>query len=196
MVQQLNLLADVQRTRRDLLSAGSGLLAMAAVLALSGLLAAGLQWHGAKMDRDAPAPPPQLAVHQEMVAALAAAQTEVQRLRALDEQQQRVHAALSAGMAGSPEGYTPYLRALSRQARSSLWITGFALDSEATTIELQGRMTEAAELPAYLQRLNAEALFQGRPFAQLQIRELEQGGDAGRSEFALRSTPIADRGAK
>jgi hypothetical protein len=51
------------------------------------------------------------------------------------------------------------------------------------------RMADAAELPAYLHRLNAEPLFQGRPFAQLQIRTQADSGDAAYSDFALRSTP-------
>ena len=114
-----------------------------------------------------------------------------QRLRALEDHQQRVRAALASGAAGAPDGYTPYLKALSRQAQSSLWITGFAVAAEGDAIELEGRMLHASVLPGYLRRLNAEERFNGRPFAQLQLHTPDSGSEAGFTAFTLRSQPAA-----
>ena len=165
-------------------------------------LALALQWHTGRLDAlmrmQAALPTPVAAAAAPASAALSASQRELDRLRALEQQQQRVRALLASGIAGTPEGYTPYLKALSRQAQGSLWITGFSVTAEGNAIELEGRMTDPSVLPAYLRKLNAEQRFQGRPFAQLQIRTLDGSADggAGHSEFALRSAPETRAAAK
>ena len=187
MAQQINLLEAALQPRRDPLSAGHGLALVGLVLAGSGALAAVLHWQAAgtaAMPATLPAPAAVAATSTP-----ATLQAELQRLRALEQHQQRVRAALGSGAAGAPDGYTPYLKALSRQAQGSLWITGFAVAAEGDAIELEGRMLDASVLPGYLRRLNAEERFNGRPFAQLQIRALDGPADAGITEFALRSQP-------
>jgi hypothetical protein len=51
-------------------------------------------------------------------------------------------------------------------------------------------MLDASVLPDYLRRLNAEARFKGRSFAQLEIRSVPAPGEAPSPypEFVLRST--------
>lgn len=61
------------------------------------------------------------------------------------------------------------LRALSRARLEGVWLTG--LDAKADgSIEIRGRALDAALLPDYLARLNAEAPLRGRGFAALDIR--------------------------
>ena len=55
---------------------------------------------------------------------------------------------------------------------------------------------DAAVLPGYLRQLNAEERFNGRPFAQLQLRTLDEGTNAGHTEFVLRSLPPAREAAR
>ena len=195
MAQQINLLDPQLRPQRDMLSASRGLALVGLILAGSGVLAAGLQWQVA---RAAALPPalPALAAAPTAASAAASTQAELQRLRALEQHQQRVRTALASGAAGAPDGYTPYLKALSRQAQGSLWITGFAVAAEGDAIELEGRMLDASVLPGYLRRLNAEERFNGRPFAQLQIRSLDGPAEAAVTEFALRSQPVAKEPAR
>jgi hypothetical protein len=187
MAQQINLLDPVLQPRRDWLDAGHGLALVALILCASAALSAALQWqagHAAALPATLPSLPSAAAASApgELLA-------ELQRLRALDQHQQRVRAALASGAAGAPDGYTPYLKALSRQAQGSLWITGFAVAAEGDAIELEGQMLDAAVLPGYLRQLNAEERFAGRPFAQLQLRTLDESAGAGRTEFVLRSSP-------
>ena len=189
MAQQINLLDPALQPRRDWLDASHGLSLLGLILCTSAALSATLQWQAGRAV-NLPAALPALPT-----AAAASApgelQVELQRLRALEQHQQRVRAALASGAAGAPDGYTPYLKALSRQAKGSLWITGFAVAAEGDAIELEGQMLDAAVLPGYLRQLNAEERFNGRPFAQLQLRTLDEGANAGHTEFVLRSSPPA-----
>jgi hypothetical protein len=189
MAQQINLLDPALQPRRDWLDAAHGLSLLGLILCTSAALSATLQWQAGRAI-NLPAALPVLPT-----AAAASApgelQLELQRLRAREQHQQRVRAALASGAAGAPDGYTPYLKALSRQARGSLWITGFAVAAEGDAIELEGQMLDAAVLPGYLRQLNAEERFNGRPFAQLQLRTLDEGANAGHTEFVLRSSPPA-----
>lgn len=194
MAQQINLLDPALQPQRDWLDAGHGLALLGLILCTSAALSAALQWqagHAVALPAALPALPPAAAASApgELLA-------ELQRLRALEQHQQRVRAALATGAAGAPDGYTPYLKALSRQAQGSLWITGFAVAAEGDAIELEGQMLDAAVLPAYLRQLNAEARFNGRPFAQLQMRRLDEGAHAGYTEFVLRSSPPGREGAR
>ena len=189
MAQQINLLDPALQPRRDWLDASHGLSLLGLILCTSAALSATLQWQaGRAVNLPAAVPALPTAVAASAPGEL---QVELQRLRALEQHQQRVRAALASGAAGAPDGYTPYLKALSRQARGSLWITGFAVAAEGDAIELEGQMLDAAVLPGYLRQLNAEERFNGRPFAQLQLRTLDEGANAGHTEFVLRSSPPA-----
>lgn len=115
---------------------------------------------------------------------------ELSRLKAVHEAQQRVLQALSAGVAGNREGHADYLLALARQAPGTVWITRFAVSEDGQSLELDGRMTDAAQLAAYLRRLNAEPRFRGRPFAQLQMRSL--GSSAATASAELGATAEAE----
>jgi hypothetical protein len=194
MAQQLNLLDAALQPQRDWLDAGHGLALLALILCASAALSAALQWQAG---RAVPVPTALPALPAAATAnAAAELQAELERLRALEQHQQRVRAALASGAAGAPDGYTPYLKALSRQAQGSLWITGFAVAAEGDAIELEGQMLDAAVLPGYLRQLNAEERFNGRPFAQLQLRTLDEGTNAGHTEFVLRSLPPAREAAR
>jgi hypothetical protein len=198
MVQQINLLDPALQPQREWLDASHGLALVGLILAGSGVLAAALQWQAGHAGQGAALPTavPTLPAVAAAASAPGEIQAELQRLRALEQHQQRVRAALASGAAGAPDGYTPYLKALSRQAQGALWITGFAVAAEGDAIELEGRMLDAAVLPGYLRQLNAEERFNGRPFAQLQLRTLDDGADAGHTEFVLRSTPPAKEAAR
>jgi len=102
------------------------------------------------------------------------------RLQNLEADQRRLRAQIDEHMKRGTGGYTPYFMALSRQSQPSVWITGFSVAPNSGVIELQGRMTDAAALPSYLQRLNQEGSFKGRQFARLQLAQGE-----GLTEFTL-----------
>lgn len=169
-----------------------GLLAMAAVLGLCGAGAAALQ-HGAAQARQQAAQLQAVAAARPLALAAAPAsaplQAEIDQLRRLAAGQQRVQAALDAGAAGQREGYTDTFVALARQAQPALWITGLTIGADTQELTLEGRALAADALAPWLKRLNAEPRFKGRPFAQLQLRRVEQAGTAV-TEFNLRAVAV------
>ena len=74
-------------------------------------------------------------------------------------------------------------------AQGSVWITGFGVSDDGSALELEGRMSAPHLLPDYLRRLNQEARFRGRPFAQLSLNAIDRSSGAvlPYTEFALRS---------
>ena len=88
-------------------------------------------------------------------------------LRALTE----VQAALNQGGLGSASGFSPYLKALARQAVEGLWLTGFSVTGSEMAIN--GRTLKPGSVPDYIHRLSGEEVMQGRKFAMLEMRQPE-----------------------
>ena len=180
-------------------SARQAAVAAVGMLALTALAGQGLQWRARGLvaqAQDAEAGVSQLRRGVAQVAAPAAAvgEAELARLKANDAALRRVRQALEAGVAGNRQGHADYLSALARQAPGNLWITGFSVSEDGSAIDLEGRMLDTAVFTDYLRRLNGEARFNGRPFAQLQLKALPASGDDGApmvTEFVLRSTSPA-----
>ena len=117
---------------------------------------------------------------------------ELRQLRQREAAERRLQAVLAGGQAGRENGHAAVLQALARQADPAVWITGLSLGQDGDTMELQGRMADAAALPTYLRRLQNEALFHGRQFAQLSLQRIEAGADgnlagSAYTEFVLRT---------
>jgi Tfp pilus assembly protein PilN len=201
MAQQLNLLDARFAPKPPRLSARTGLLAMAGLLALSLLGAVALRSLAASTAAEQRSLVAQAGPLKAQAAAPGAsasadvagsASAELSQLQALDASQRRIRAALEAGVAGAREGHADYLLALARQTSGALWITGFSVSDDGNDVELTGRMTDSAVLTEYLRRLNAEPRFKGRPFAQLNLRSADtNGAPLPYIEFALRSTYTA-----
>jgi MSHA biogenesis protein MshI len=184
----INLDPPSQRPRPQPWRASQGIWALVGALAGSWALAHGLDtWaqhrkqQAAALAQDLPKQRAQLEARDpggaDAIQRLAAERT---RLQNLEADQLRLRAQIDEHMKRGSNGYTPYFSALSRQSQSSVWITGFSVASNSGAIEIEGRMTDAAALPGYLQRLNQEGSFKGRQFARLQLAQ-----DDGLTAFTL-----------
>ena len=80
----------------------------------------------------------------------------------------RVAQMVQGGDLGNARGYAEYFRALGRQHRDGLWLTGITFDV-GTAMSLQGRALDATLVPAYIARLTQEAVLRGKAFGNLQI---------------------------
>lgn len=201
MAQQLNLLDARFLPRPKPFNSRHALLTVVAVLALSFGTA---QWlkQAAAIDRSTTrmAQADLEPLRQQLVQASTAQpssenQAELQQLRTLDATQRRISGTLAHALPGRREAVSMYLAALARQANASVWITGLALSEDGRALDLEGRMLNAAALPDYLRRLNAETVFKGRPFAQLNLKSVDSNGQQGNAsalDFALRSMARAD----
>lgn len=199
MAQQLNLYGASFRRPHHLLSATNALRGLAVLLALSLLVGGLLAWRTSVGSVDV-YEQQMFAQHRVKVMALqeqvAAQRNEVDveaaKLRDVQQALARVKATLQGGVEGAAEqSYSAYFDALAKQAHGALWLTGFAVSADGQSIELKGRMLDASALPDYLSRLNAEPVFKGRQFAQLQVTSLAPEGaeSAGPrvTEFVLRT---------
>lgn len=210
MAQQINLYVPALRPARQVFTAAQALLLVALVTLGSAAASALLQWQAREAASRAAASQLATSQLQAQLAARPAASPiarvttqEVERLRQLALAQQRVQSALtSAAVAGASGGPSEYLLALARQSQPSLWITGFTVSADERALEIRGRMLDASVLPDYLRRLNAEARFKGRSFAQLEIKSPDLTNPTGPTpatpypEFVLRSSSGGRDGAE
>ena len=93
-------------------------------------------------------------------------------LEARFQARERILATLASGALGNGEGYSEFLRALSRRSGKGVWLTGFSVAQGGGSISLSGRALEAERIPAYLAGLNGEKIFQGRGFAALRVKQV------------------------
>ena len=209
MPQQINLLdASLQRQHATLarLTAPIALTALIATLGVSATLALGLQAMSSRALAQSQASEQALAATRTRVAqsgraAPAPDATELAQLQAVEAGQRRLRAAIDAGQTGATQSYAGYLLALSRQTQPGLWLTGFSVAPDGRALEISGRMTDPRQLPDSLKRLNTEALFKGREFAQLSLKTVtpaaasDGASRSGYAEFALRAASSTGGGA-
>jgi hypothetical protein len=130
----------------------------------------------------------------------ASATRELDVLRQTDALQTSLRDTLNQALANASGGYTDYLRALGRKAQPALWITGLTIYPDLS-LDLSGRMVDAAQLPPYLRQLESEDRFKGRRFGQIEMKTVaDANAPSGTvTEFTLRSQALvakhADGGA-
>lgn len=203
MAQQINLYGPSFRRPKNALSASNALRGLALVVTIGLLIGGFLTWrtsvglvdtkeqqvfaqHRAKA----------MALKEQVAAQRQAVELEASKLREVEQALARVKATLKGGAAGDTAvSYAAYFEALAKQSHGSLWLTGFVVSPDGQSIELKGRMLDASALPDYLTRLNAEPVFKGRQFAQLQLNSMAvEGAEAGPkvTEFVLRTASAQD----
>lgn len=126
--------------------------------------------------------------------ALPKAPMELQQLGEMKQRetrQRQLSDAMKSAIQQEQVPYSDYLLALARQTLPELWITDLKVTEHGQDVTLVGRMTDPTRLPLYLSRLEKEPQFQGRKFAQVELRAVttEQGVMAQVIEFTLRGKP-------
>jgi MSHA biogenesis protein MshI len=109
-------------------------------------------------------------VQRSVAPALAA---ELEATKADVAARQELVSVLDGAQARSHPGFSAFMSGFARQAQSDLWLTGFTIGAGGEEIEIRGRLLEPARLPAYVQSLSSEPVFQGRRFATLEMRGIE-----------------------
>lgn len=181
MSQQINLLNPDFRRKRELFTA----LMLARVLAVLLVAMGGLYGHYANEARKLAEGVKQNAASLEserarLVAVLAKhaprAKSEAleKRVTELEERlkgEEAVLEVLRSGSLGNTQGYSDYLRAFARQTVSGLWLTEFTITGAGMDMAIGGRTLRPDLVPQYIQRLNQEAVTQGRAFAALEMQQ-------------------------
>ncbi|UVW26936.1 PilN domain-containing protein [Massilia sp. H6] len=179
--QQVNLFNPAFQPQKKRLSApmmGIALLVLACGIAgLSVLLRA----QTARMQAEADAGAAELARKQARLTSVNAQFSPRSKSAEIDMQIREAETALAAmrrisdvlerGELGDTGGYSRYFQAFARQSVAGLWLTGVSIAGR--DIGLEGRTTDPALVPGYINRLTREPLLQGKSFTSLQIGQAE-----------------------
>jgi len=183
MSQQINLYEDRLRPRHELATARNLAVCASVVLVLVTALAWWTNSDAKRKTEAAASVQKQLAEEQKNLADLAkvmaerkvspALVSERDSLKAVLAQRQEVMTVLDSGQLGNTAGFSALMTGFARQTLTDLWLTGFTVTMGGEGIEIHGRLFDPAKLPAYVQGLSAEPVFQGRRFAALEMRDVE-----------------------
>ncbi|MCH2219812.1 MAG: PilN domain-containing protein [Dechloromonas sp.] len=185
MSQQINLLLPELRPRFDWLAlpvvAGAGLLGLLVVVVLASVAA----WRLDCLKAREGAVRGELAALQQQVQSLGQRLGERKGDAQLDQlleaarmgvaQRQQVLNIVAQGDLPSSQAYSGLFQGFSRQVVEGVWLTGFGFAEK--NVEIRGRLTDPAFLPAYIGRLNAEPAFAGRRFATLDMKAVDPAAE-------------------
>lgn len=181
MSRQINLYDPAFRKQRDWLSSQSLVTACLLVILLVTVGAGLARWTLATRMQEASAVNGQLqsvrSSFTEVTRAMSSMKSDPALAAEVEDVRNALKSAQSAlgllqGMAGqaAQPAVAGMMQALSRSAVDGLWLTGLALSEGSMQLEIRGRMTDQALLPAYLRRLESEPVFQGRRFDSLAMK--------------------------
>ncbi len=100
-----------------------------------------------------------------------ALEQEIARTEARVRSRREAMAVLQRGELGDTVGFSGYLQAYARQIPEGVWLTGFYIAGAGKEMAIDGGTVRPELVPQYLQRLNREAVMQGRTFATLDLRQ-------------------------
>ena len=95
--------------------------------------------------------------------------------------------ALHAGELGNTAGFSDFFAAFGRQAMHGVWLTGFSIGEAGNTLVVSGRALQADLVPAYLKRLNNEAMMRGRRVVEMKLAAKEAPVPTGATKPAAGS---------
>jgi len=95
--------------------------------------------------------------------------SELDRLQNISASLERVVALLSDQHSDKNTGFSAYFNALAEQSIKTIWLTAININTETSSIYLQGSTYFPDSLPQLINLLNKEAVFKGRYFADLQM---------------------------
>jgi hypothetical protein len=98
-----------------------------------------------------------------------ALEAEVARTEAEVKTRQATLEALNTGEFGNTAGFSDFFAAFGRQAMSGVWLTGFNIGDAGNALAVTGRALHADLVPAYLRRLNNEAMMRGRRVVEMKL---------------------------
>jgi hypothetical protein len=178
--QQINLFNPIFLKQKKYFSATTMVEALAMIVLGMAALVAFAYYQSYKLNQQAAATARQLAAVQAQIAKLNTELVPRKANKAIEDAIQKTeddikvaqHAleTLQGGDLGNTKGYSPYLRAFSRQIIDGLWLTGFRIEGAGTAIGLEGRTLRPELVPVYIKRLKQEPTMQGKTFASLDMQ--------------------------
>ena len=182
MSQQVNLYEERLRPRHDLVTGRNVGVCTLVLFALITAVAMWARFEANQKTEVATASQKLLADEQERLAAVTklvaerkvspALIAELENTRALLSARKEVMDALGTGKLGNNTGFSAIMTGFARQSQGDLWLTGFQVTGGGA-IEIRGRLLDPEKLPAYVQSLRKEQVFQGSRFAALEMKGID-----------------------
>ena len=125
-------------------------------------------------------------------------QDEIARMDGQVKARRQIIGLLGKGELGNTQGFSEYLRALSRQTLSGLWITAFHVSGIGSDMAINGRALQPELVPVFINRLKKEPVLAGKTFSMLEMSlpEAEKAADGKPApappyiEFSLRKAAV------
>ena len=197
MSQQVNLYEVRLRPRRELATGRTLSLLGLVLLVLVTVVSLRVGTEAARKTEAAAVMQKQLGVQQEQLTALSKAvaerrvspvlAVELDSARAMLAARKEVMVMLESGSQGASAGFSTIMSGFARLTQTDLWLTSFVVARGGEDIEIRGRVLDPSGLPAYVQRLGGEPVFQGRRFFGLEMVGREQSEDT--AELPVKSLP-------
>jgi len=83
------------------------------------------------------------------------------------------------------QGFSRYLSAFARQTLPNLWLSNIVIDAQTKNLRFSGSTYSPQNLPVLLQKLQGEAVFQGKVFVKLQMKQSEEEGLSNKTDFII-----------
>jgi len=84
------------------------------------------------------------------------------------------------------QGFSRYFSALARQSIPDVWLTTIYIDAQTNNLQLLGSTYIAEKIPAFIQKLHNESVFQGKHFERLIMSQVEESEN--QIDFTVSST--------
>jgi len=179
--RQINLYDDSFRPKVDLLSARNVLLGCLLSVFLVSMGALVVRWQVANLEQQAKLVNTQLSAQRSAFASVASSlgtrKPDAGLQREVEDTERAVQSAESAIVllrkltsAEQQPVVGEMMRAFARAGNDGLWLTGFRVLNDGSSLDIHGRMVDQALLPGYLKRLEGEPVFHGRRFAALDMK--------------------------
>lgn len=95
--------------------------------------------------------------------------SEIKRLEAEIEAERYILSVLSSDLQQQSEGFSSYLEGFSRQIVRGMWLTGFKVINNGSSMLISGGALSPDLLPQFIQQLSNEPVLVGTQFNSLQI---------------------------
>jgi hypothetical protein len=126
------------------------------------------------------------------------AEAQIQQMEQQVAARLRVRDVMARGLFSNTTGYSNFLTAFARQRVNGVWLTGFNIVGAGEDLRLQGRTSDPAQVPRYIQRLSGEQVLSGKEFQVFVMSRPEKKPDEPAQppyiEFLLRTNATKDEG--
>lgn len=99
---------------------------------------------------------------------------QIEELEVTATHMKKMQLILNQLQAGEAHGFSAYLEALAKYNVPELWLTAIKISSGGTLIHLEGKTTNAENVPKLLQKLGVDAAFTGKTFATFKLSTEEK----------------------